>query len=96
MGRMSLADIEDLLLQEEAEQKSKSKSPFAIPTLNEETQDDDIFAPKRTIFSSSPRDRRILKFTDFCRSLQNIFQRKHVAKKMCVLFFVSSEKLRQK
>jgi len=57
MGRMSLADIEDLLLQEEAEQKSKSKSPFAIPTLNEETQDDDIFAPKRTIFSSSPRDR---------------------------------------
>jgi len=58
MGRMSLADIEDLLLQEEAEQKSKSSSPFAIPTLNEEfQQDDDIFAPKRTIFSSSPRER---------------------------------------
>jgi len=59
MDGLSLGDIENFLLEEEAEVKRRgSVQSAATPKFREDPLDTEIFAPKRTLFSSSPRETR--------------------------------------
>merc|ERR1719312_1835344 len=59
MDGLSLGDIENFLLEEEAEVKRRgSIQSAATPKFREDPLDTEIFAPKGTLFSSSPRETR--------------------------------------